>query len=222
LPQGKWETNSRPYPRATFKQTFRVSNDSREVGFSQIYWRGATKMLPLMGKRVTGLAGVILALSIGNAYAFGNACKNVNFSVDNENDYPVTVTRFELYSASEGRWLSDDFKNIVIPGGAKDFAVRRGENVEHAENDRITEIRVHYRYEYTDDSDNALVLSRTAAPTSTSATVDPICVADRWYKGIIHRKPHAQCLEWTSSRPPPATWGCTETSETTTSTSSKP
>ena len=92
------------------------------------------------------LALITLMLIASSAHAFGNACKNVNFSVDNNNDYGVTVTRFELWSQSEGRWLGDDFKNVGVPGGAKDFVVRRGENVEHAENDRITQIRVHYEY----------------------------------------------------------------------------
>lgn len=94
------------------------------------------------------LAFVTLMLVAGNAHAFGNTCRNVNFSVDNENDYGFLVTRLELWSASEGRWLGDDIPNITVPGGAKDFVIRRGENVEHAENDRITQIRVHYQYNY--------------------------------------------------------------------------
>jgi hypothetical protein len=41
------------------------------------------------------LAGVMLMLIASNAHAFGNACKNVNLSVDNENDYGVLAVRSE-------------------------------------------------------------------------------------------------------------------------------
>jgi hypothetical protein len=130
-------------------------------------------------------------LIASNAHAFGNACKNVNFSVDNENDYGVIVTRFELWSASEGRWLSDDFSNVAVPAGAKDFVVRRGENVEHAENDRITQIRVHYEYTYSTREGSYEIPQKvyTAKLSSTDTTItDPVCVAGRWYKATIQAR----------------------------------
>jgi hypothetical protein len=132
--------------------------------------------VPLFGKKVTGLAGVILALSMGNAYAFGNAGKNVNFSVDNEfTRGAVVVTSFDLWSESEGRWLKEDFHNVDVPVGAKDFVVRKGEDVEYAENDRITKIRVNFRVGF---SGPDLVSIDTSID-------DPICVAGRWYKATI-------------------------------------
>lgn len=137
------------------------------------------------------LALITLMLIASSAHAFGNACKNVNFSVDNNNDYGVAVTRFEFWSESEGRWLGDDFKNIVVPGGAKDFAVRRGENIEHAENDRITQIRVHYEYEYVTRESAGEIPPKvyTAKLTSTDTTIiNPVCVAGRWYKATIHAR----------------------------------
>ena len=130
-------------------------------------------MLPLIGKRVTGLAGVILALSIGNAYAFGNACKNVNFSIDNGYQSYIEVASFELWSESEGRWLKEDFRNIFVP--PKDFVVRRGEDIEYGENDRITQIRVKFR---------VVPLDAYSYATDTNIN-DPVCAAGRWYKATI-------------------------------------
>ena len=138
------------------------------------------------------LAGVMLMLIASNAHAFGNACKNVNLSVDNENDYGVLVTRFEFWSASEGRWLGDDFRNITVPGGAKDFVVRRGENLEKMENDRVSQIRVHYEYDYVSREGSWEIPPKveTAKLTSTDTTItDPVCVAGRWYKATIQARP---------------------------------
>jgi hypothetical protein len=131
-------------------------------------------------------------LSANTANAFGDACKSVNFSVDNENDYGVVVTRFELWSASEGRWLSNDFKNTSVPGGAKDFVVRRGENIEHGENDKIIKIRVDYQYDYVTREGAYEIPPKiyTAKLSSTDTTItDPVCVAGRWYKATIDAKP---------------------------------
>ncbi len=142
--------------------------------------------------RSLALAAIALMPFASNAYAFGNACKNVNLSVDNENDYGVKVTRFEFWSASEGRWLGDDFNNIDVPGSARDFVVRRGENIEHAENDRITQIRVHYEYSYVSREGSFEIPPKvyTAKLTSTDTTItDPVCVADRWYKATIQARP---------------------------------
>ena len=100
--------------------------------------------LPKYPLRYALLAAVALAAAAPDAHAFGDACKNVNLSV--ENDYGVVVTNFEFWSQSEGRWLNEQFSNISVPGGAKDFVVARNQNIEHAENDKITQIRVHYEY----------------------------------------------------------------------------
>jgi hypothetical protein len=140
-----------------------------------------------------GAAVAFLALmTIGSgAHAFGNACKNVNFSVDNEfevNGQPhsLTVERFELFSASEGRWLNENFADVFVPANARDRAVRWGETVEYAENDRITQIRVHFRYVFDNDPDGPGETFH-ASFTDTSIT-DPVCVAGRWYNPTIALK----------------------------------
>lgn len=143
-----------------------------------------------ISKSVAILGITALTLVAGTAHAFGNACKNVNFSVDNNYDKGVTVTKVELWSESEGRWLSDDFKNVPVPKGAKDFVVRKGENVEHAENDRITKIRYHYQYEQWGPMGEIPIRKDTIKHTSTDTSItDPICVAGRWYKGTINAEP---------------------------------
>lgn len=137
---------------------------------------------------IFGIAALVSAT--GTAHAFGNACKNVKFSVDNNYERGVTVTKVELWSESEGRWLSDDFKDIVVPKGAKDFVVRKSENVEHAENDRITKIRYHYKYEVWGPMGEIPIRKDTVRYTSTDTSIaDPICVAGRWYKGTINAEP---------------------------------
>ena len=156
------------------------------------------KMLTLIGKRAIGLAGAVLLLSIGNAYGFGNACKNVNFSVDNEFSRGVTVTSFELWSESEGHWLNENFQNVSVPFGARDFIVRRGENVEHGENDRITKIRVHFEIQFSGPLGEIPVRIETASYTSTDTRInDPVCVAGRWYKATIKLLPDGMPLGWT-------------------------
>lgn len=137
------------------------------------------------------LVFMMLMFIANNVHAFGNACKNVNFSVDNENDYGVKVTKFDLWSKSEGRWLKNSFKGVTVPGGAKDFAVRRGENVQYGENDRITKIKAHYEYDYVSREGAYEIPPKvdTAKLTSTDTTItDPVCVAGRWYKATIKSK----------------------------------
>ncbi len=134
------------------------------------------------------VASLTLMLGASQAYAFGNACKNVNFSVDNNftqgvSSGGVTVTSVELWSQSEGRWLWNDFKNVFVPAGAKDFVVKNGEDVQYAENDRITAIKYYYKYEV----DAGGGKTKTVHASSTDSSIaDPVCVAGRWYKGTIN------------------------------------
>jgi hypothetical protein len=144
-----------------------------------------------MWTRKSSIAVASLALMLGasQAYAFGNACKNVNFSVDSNftQGDGVTVTSVELWSQSEGRWLYNDFKNVFVPNGARDFVVRKGENVEYAENDRITAIKYNYKYDQLIEGKSKTVHASSTDPSIT----DQVCVADRWYKGTINVAPDA-------------------------------
>lgn len=135
-----------------------------------------------MNRMICSAAFVSLALMMNGsgAHAFGNACRRVNFSVDNNVGQPITVKKFELYSASEGRWLNEDFKNVTVPKAAKDYVVRKGETVEYGENDNITSIRV--AFEYVNDKGNTL--KRTSQYDHPFGT----CVADRWFKAVVSLK----------------------------------
>jgi hypothetical protein len=91
-----------------------------------------------MNAKVSSAAAVFLALMMtgGGAHAVGNACRNVNFSVNNgftvnNRPHALTVERLQLFSASEGRWLTESIPDVVVPAGAQDFAIRRGEHVEY-------------------------------------------------------------------------------------------
>jgi hypothetical protein len=127
-----------------------------------------------------------------NAMALGDACKDVNFSVDNDYDKGVTVTKVELYSESEGRWLSNNIPNIFVPKGAKDFVLYKGENIEYGENDRITQMKVHYQYDVLVDNGNGGGndhYQHIYHCSTDKSIADQICVANRWYKGAIHSRP---------------------------------
>jgi hypothetical protein len=118
---------------------------------------------------------IALLLTGNNAHAlFGDdACRNVILSVDNNFGQDIRVRRFELWSESEGRWLNEDFRDIDVPRGAQNFVVEPNEDVEYGENDRITQIRVHF-----DAAGEARIRTDRNIP-------DPICVAGKRYRPTI-------------------------------------
>ena len=132
-----------------------------------------------MNRKISSAAvALALVMTVSGAHAFGNNCRRVNFSVDNNFPDEITVEKFELYSSSEGRYLNEDFANISVAQGAQNKVVRTDENVEYAENDNITDIRVTWTH-----------ISNTTGAFHRHVTTDysagGICVADRWYKAII-------------------------------------
>ena len=131
-------------------------------------------------------AVVFLGLSTagGGAHAFGNACRNVTFTVNNNFTQPITVERFELWSASEGRWLNENFRDVVVPARAQGFVVRQGETVEYAENDRIEQIRVSFRRFVDNDPDGP---GGWIAGTRIDGDItSPVCVANKRYNATIN------------------------------------
>jgi hypothetical protein len=135
-------------------------------------------------KYVAAVAMLGLVAIGGNAHAFGNACRNVTFTVNNNFTQPITVERFELWSASEGRWLNENFADAVVPAGAQGFVVREGETVEYAENDSITQIRVSFRRFVDNDPDGPggwIDLQRIDRDIA-----NPKCVANRRYNATVN------------------------------------
>lgn len=127
--------------------------------------------------KLIGTSLIAIALTSGNAFAlFGDdACRNVVLSVDNNFGQDIRVRRIELFSASEGRWLNEDFRDIDVPRGAQNFVVEPNEDVEYGENDRITQIRVHF----TAGGANFERLD-------TNVT-SPICTEGRRYRATVNR-----------------------------------
>ena len=135
-----------------------------------------------MNKRIFSAAFVSLALMMtgSDSHAFGNACRRVNFKVNNNFGDEITVEKFELYSASEGRYLNENFPDAVVFEGAQNFLVRRDETVEYAENDNITSIRVTFTY-WTNT-----IPSQFRRTTRTDYSAGGVCVADRSYTATIN------------------------------------
>ena len=134
----------------------------------------------------TKSAAPLLTLSIlaslalpsdGHALLGSDACRRVTFTVNNELNGPIEVRRFELFSVDEGRWLNENFRDVLVPAGARAFVVRRGETVEYAEGDSISRIRVHYRRWEDDGWVNREAVDRDIARQE--------CVADKTYNATV-------------------------------------
>ena len=133
-----------------------------------------------MNRRISSAAvALALLVTVSGAHAFGNNCRRVDFSVDNNFGDEITVEKFELYSASEGRYLNEDFANVVVFEGAQNFRVRTDENVESAENDDITSIKVTFTH-WTNA--NPTVFHKH---TRTDYSAGGICVAGKLYNATI-------------------------------------
>jgi hypothetical protein len=121
------------------------------------------------------LAAILLTANNAHALFGSDACRNVVLAVDNNFGQDIRVRRFELWSASEGRWLNENFRDIDVRRDAQNFVVEPNEDIEYGENDRITQLRVHF------DAGG-----REWVRTDTTVT-NPICVAGRRYRATINR-----------------------------------
>jgi hypothetical protein len=135
-------------------------------------------------KLVAAVAFLGLTTAGSGAHAIGNACRNVTFTVNNNFTQSITVERFELFSASEGRWLNENFADVVVPAGAQGFVVRTGETVENAENDRVDQIRVSFRRFVDTDPDGPG--GWIAGARIDSSITNPVCVANKRYNATVN------------------------------------
>ena len=132
------------------------------------------------------IALTLTLLTVANsvhALLGSDACRNVTFSVDNNFRQNIVVERFELFSASEGRWLNENFRDMQVAAGAQNVVVRAGESVEYGEGDRINRIRVHFRR-----WDRNARNGRGGFVDDTRIDSDiahPICVAGKRYRATI-------------------------------------
>ena len=125
-------------------------------------------------------AAVALALimSVSDAQALGNACRRVDFRVNNNFPDEITVEKFELYSSSEGRYLNENFQNVSVGQGVQNFLVRHDETVENAENDFIAYIKVTWTH----------INNSTGAfhrHTTVDYAAEGICRADTSYTATV-------------------------------------
>ena len=127
---------------------------------------------------VSAAVAIALVTSASGVQAFGNACRRVDFRVNNDVADEITVEKFELYSASEGRYLNENFADISVPEGAQNFVVRLGETVENGESDFISRIRVTWTH-----------INNISGDFHRHTTVDydagGTCIADRSYTATI-------------------------------------
>jgi hypothetical protein len=138
-----------------------------------------------MNPKTSIAAAAFLALVLvgSSAHAFGNACKNVNFSVDNHFDAEIEVQQFDFWSRTEGRWLTENFANTKVGPNKQDAIVQENEDIQYAERDDLTEIKVHYKILVDEDEDGpGEWISRT---WTDRAVTDPTCFANRWYNADV-------------------------------------
>jgi hypothetical protein len=106
-----------------------------------------------MKKTIMFGVAVVLAsvMPSGDAQAFGSACRRVDFRVNNNFGDEITVEKFELHSADEGRYLSENFSDRVVGEGVQNYLVRENETVEHGEGDLINYIKITFTH-WNDDT----------------------------------------------------------------------
>jgi hypothetical protein len=116
------------------------------------------------------------------ANLFGSdACKGVDITIENNYEdvsrtATILVRRLEYYSASEGRWLSEDVPNTEVPYGST--RTISDQDLQYAENDTITAWRVHFSYRETD--------GQWSIETSQYIdTVNDVCHADDNYRLLV-------------------------------------
>ena len=84
------------------------------------------------------------------AAIFGSdACKDVDFKITNSYEVSgsprdIHVLSVDYYSASEGRWYTEDLANTTIDVGASHWWYN--EDLQYAENDTITMLKVKFKY----------------------------------------------------------------------------
>lgn len=116
------------------------------------------------------------------ANLFGSdACKGVDITVENNYEdvsrpAAILVRKLEYYSASEGRWLTEDVANKEIAYGSA--GTIWDQDLQYAENDTITAWRVIFSYRETD--------GQWSIDTSQYInTVDDVCHADDNYRLLV-------------------------------------
>lgn len=98
------------------------------------------------------LANPVSASETVQQKIFGSdSCKKVKIKVNNNVKkngigVPITVTRVDFFSKSEGRFIQENIKNTKVPANAQQYKVGKGtESIQYAENDLITLAKIHFK-----------------------------------------------------------------------------
>ena len=114
---------------------------------------------------------------------FGSdACRDVDLKIinsfeDGARSARIRVEYLKFFSASEGRWITEDVANTEIAYGASNWWYN--EDLQYAENDTITQWRVYFRYIESDNDWSDLVYQ-------TIDTVNDVCHADDDYAMTVN------------------------------------
>lgn len=108
-----------------------------------------------------------------------DACKNVGIHIRNSStrngiNTAINVQHAEYFSASEGRWLNENLGDLILDFGVTGNWTR---DLEHTENDLITQWRVYYQYVH-DGGWSSQVFQTIDVPDAT-------CIANADFSMII-------------------------------------
>lgn len=108
---------------------------------------------------------------------FGDACKNVKFTVKNQHNSggQIEIRQVEYYNKANGKWQTEDIPNQIINQGAT--FTTNGDDLKDSEGEQITKIKYRYKYKGTGRGANWSdeIVSDEFVPSS------PVCNAGRTY-----------------------------------------
>ena len=115
--------------------------------------------------------------SVQAAPLFGDACKNVKFTVKNQHNSggQIEIRQVEYFNKANGKWQTEDIPNQVINQGAT--FTTNGDDLKDSEGEQITKIKYRYKYKGTGRGANWSdeIVSNEFVPSS------PVCNANRTY-----------------------------------------
>ena len=108
---------------------------------------------------------------------FGDACKNVKFSVKNQHNSGgrIEIRTVEYYNKANGKWQTEQIANKEAAYGAT--VTTNGDNLRDSEGEQITKIKFRYKYLPTGRGANW----SDEITSETFETSQPVCNANRTY-----------------------------------------
>lgn len=111
------------------------------------------------------------------APVFGDACKNVKFSVKNQHNSggQIEIREVTYYNKANGKWQTEQVANKLINQGAT--GTTNGDDLKDSEGEQITKVKFKYKYKPTGAGANWSdeITSAEFVPSSS------VCNANRTY-----------------------------------------